>query len=139
MALTLTAGSTVTYADTVAAFTESAGKYWLSAKADNAEYQKQEIDAPATDGVFIKRHGFRSRKIVCTVCYVNDTAAALLTAYQNDLNTLENVVFTCAVPDGATYPACELVSMRPATGPKGTGTGKFYFIVTIEIEQKRLA
>lgn len=132
------ATGTSTFADPVAGFTRIANDYWESHNVGAPEYERIEPSWAGVDGVGVKRMGFRRRQISFTVCIVGATEAAVMTAYEAHITKMKNVKCSISIPNGATYPACELLpDSRPQKNPK-VDEGAYYMSVDFEFEQKRL-
>lgn len=138
MAVTISVGASVTYADTTAGCTGTSGKYWLRARIAGAQYAKQEVVAPGVDGAAINRMGFRHRSIEqIDVIYVANSVAAAAAAANTDHDAMVNKKLTVTI-HGIGLQNTELEEFRWVKGPKPTSQNGMYRLhCQLRFDQKR--
>jgi len=120
----------------------SAGQFLADYSIGEREYARQYITAPGIDGQGSKNFGFRNQRIVLHVEYVASSADGVVTAMQNDIDTLTASASTLVLA-GETYYGCfvDAGGFKQKGVPKSTGLPSALFTceATIVVDSKRLA
>ena len=129
----------VTYLLGTVGFHRTVERYWEANIFEGPSFRTEEVKAPGTDGSGVKRHGFSKRDILLRVVYIQATRAGCFTALNADEGILKNTNVSINIPDGVTFPACEMKPYRISQIPKSTGYGTFRFHVELLFKQLRQA
>ena len=136
MAITVSGGASVTYADPASHFSSTAGKWWIGIKPKQSEASKQNIASPGINGVAVGRNSDSYPFMEITVAYVGGSPSED-GGYMADIQAMQNHKLNVSYPMYGTLQNCELVDSEVIEDYKETGFGTCMLVAKITFEQKR--